>query len=242
MYSKTFHTYEYAENGNVLDELATQVEISIYDYIMKTNPSERMHDADTMKIKLLFTTTDYIKYNVSINKLALSKKLDLVKLNEYMNNYIKYNLNEIIPASDGYYLIEYADIDDQVSLPSILTFNVTLRYQYFEIVQDMFNYIDILDNNQVKNNCVDLYNDYKKSCEDTWDIQKDQSVSNEKAIEIIYKLEKCIYKRQYQYNRCKNFQTVGHQGAIKRLTDIKDFYKEELVRRLTKSDYFGKWE
>ena len=179
----------------------------------------------------------------SIVELKNREKVDKIKNDQQFNNNLISELDEL--NNQLFDLkIRLPQISDSINnLYNKLDINKLQNFDNSEDLmksevlnnsQDIFSY-KVPENNSSNPNkyCSVLYKDYKKSCLDTWETEKNVNTTNEDILNIMYKLDECIYKRQNQYNQCRAFQTPGHLGAIEKLKNIRTFYTNLLSDRIT---------
>lgn len=247
MYSKTFHIYEYSEDEDIIAELKSTLSIEVYGYLVSNNI--KMTRGNIINLEYEDSTSEKLIYQLdisNINPRDINKKI----LKNVLDQYISKQLNTIFKTSDGYYLLGIPnDYINKINIRNVtesvnnITLELQVYYIYFRELNRIYDFIDINNENYYNTGkfttdekCKSLYNDYKQSCEDTWNIKQDPLTKNEDILEIIYKIDECIYKRSLQLQNCEHFKSSGHIGAIKKMERIRKFYEELLIDRLRDND------
>jgi hypothetical protein len=175
-----------------------------------------------------FSNTEFM-VKISIPFFIIAKNIDdddIIRLEKYIRKDLSVDFKYIFKGLNGYYLF-YADSINTVSVlngEDSIKMDLTIRYKKFITADNAISFVS-------ENKCTDMYKDYKKTCTDVWDIQKDPSLTESEIHDILMAIDDCLTGRKQVYNDCQRFHDEKHRGAIIRLEKIKDYYHNLLEYR-----------
>ena len=256
-YSNNIYQYEWSTNKLLSEELTDLFDIAVDDYVLKDYPQNRSTALNVRYVKFLKYDTPILIFNVKINKSILLSEFNKEKLEKYLLNYIKRFYNEIFESNERYYLLDPSVIIKNLNVTDDkIIFQLRIPISQFETIDEVRYYIQNnnekireagvkrpqLINPDATTKCDVIYNEYKDSCKDTWDIRKDKNVKNEEILSILYKLDNCLEKRRVSLDECPSFRTDGHIGAIRKLQNMKKYYGDLLSTRVNSAVNFNVWK
>ena len=234
---------EFEWGKTLVNELKTHVEISIDHYISKFHPDyyESVEVFD-INVTMLDASGGVFKFSISFSEIPELTLISILQfLKEELSSYWKY----IFEGENGYYIIFYnsirlSDFTTVVSAEGIKTNLIMLNVNYkkfndVETVTKFIQYYEIGSSRSPrlpKAECDIKYTQYKKACQNLWEINKDRSVENSQALNIIESLGDCIKLRKEHLTICHTYNVEGHAGAIQKMESLQKFYANLLISRL----------